>query len=177
MAKPLYKQPIEYSPVAKILIWANSLPFLQSIDLSIKRRFVFIELKKTFYKNPDVSLVDKLKAEKENIFVRAVKWLERLLERWNFDVPAELEELVDQFIKDNDPIFWFLEDTNIIPWTDFKISYIDIHRQFTEYCKNNWLKVMPKNSFNKELKKKTLMIEENEAKDDFGYPEKHSHKL
>jgi putative DNA primase/helicase len=59
--------------VAKLLVAANELPMLKSIDLAIKRRFVFLELRKTFYGKEDPLLTQKLITEKENIFVWAVK--------------------------------------------------------------------------------------------------------
>lgn len=152
LTKPLYKQPLEFSPVAKLLVAANELPMLKSIDLAIKRRFVFLELRKTFYGKEDPLLTQKLITEKENIFVWAVKWLERLLTRWTFDIPSELQDIVDQFIKDNDPIVWFLDDHNIVPGNQIRISNADMYSEFCWYCKNNWLRNVAKNIFTKNLK-------------------------
>jgi phage/plasmid-associated DNA primase len=97
-------------------------------------------------------LTQKLITEKENIFVWAVKWLERLLTRWTFDIPSELQDIVDQFIKDNDPIVWFLDDHNIVPGNQIRISNADMYSEFCWYCKNNWLRNVAKNIFTKNLK-------------------------
>jgi putative DNA primase/helicase len=51
----------------------NELPFLKSADQSIKRRFVFIHLKQSFLGKEDPTLKDKLKEEKNEIFVWAIE--------------------------------------------------------------------------------------------------------
>ena len=154
MVKPMYKQPLEFAPMAKILIATNELPFLKSIDNSVRRRFVFLELKKSFYGKEDPKLFDKLIEEKENIFVRAIHWLGRLLKRWFFEIPQELKNLLEVFIKENDPVAWFFEERNITPSETSKVSNDSLYSHFVAYCKKNWIKTPTKRVFNQSLRNK-----------------------
>jgi phage/plasmid-associated DNA primase len=51
----------------------NELPYVKTIDDSIKRRFVFLQLKQSFKGKEDVTLIDKIITEKEAIFARAIQ--------------------------------------------------------------------------------------------------------
>jgi putative DNA primase/helicase len=151
MIKPMYKQPIEFWPKVKLLIATNTLPFLKSIDNSVRRRFAFLELKQSFYGKEDITLVDKLITEKESIFVWAIQWLGKLLARWNFEIPTELVNLLEVFIKDNDPVASFIEDMNIVQSDTNKVSNADIYKSFSIYCKQNWLQIPRSRIFNQSL--------------------------
>jgi len=71
--KAVYQRPISFTPYARLLLATNELPHLRSADLSIKRRFVFINLKKSFVGKEDPMLKDTLKLERNQIFTRAIE--------------------------------------------------------------------------------------------------------
>lgn len=154
LAKPLYKQPLEFVPIAKLLVATNELPFIKSIDNAIRRRFAFLELKKSFYGKEDPGLIDKLIKEKDDIFVRSIQWLERLLNRWFFEIPQELKNLLEVFIKENDPVSSFIEDMNIQKSDTSKVSNANLYARFWIYCKQNGIRKPTKRIFNQSLKNK-----------------------
>ena len=152
LCKPLYKQPINFWSFAKLFIATNELPFLQSIDNSVRRRFCFIELKKSFYGRENPRLADNIKSERNDIFVWAISGLERLLNRWSFKMPEELNNLLDVFMKDNDSVQQFLDDGDITVSVEGKIHNQRLYDLYKIYCNDAWLKSLGKRKFNKRIR-------------------------
>ncbi len=163
-AKKMYKNPIEFLPYCRILIATNELPYLKTIDNSIRRRFVFLNLKQSFIGKEDFNLLNKILEEKNNIFVWAIDWLKRLLKRWFFIVPQELDQELNEFIKENDTIELFFEDGSVIKNSDSKIYYKDIYFLYRIFCNECWYKALSQRNFNKRLKDKWF----EEFRDSFG---------
>ena len=138
--KVVYEKPISFAPYTRLLLATNELPYLKSADYSIKRRFVFIHLKKSFIWQEDPTLKDKLKAEKNQIFVWAIEWLKRLLVRWCFHIPDELQKDIDWFIKENDSVTQFLESWDIYIGEELTISNKDLYLTYSWFCRDNWFK-------------------------------------
>ena len=105
----LYKNLITFIPTAKILVATNTLPRIKNIDESVKRRFIFIKLLQCFSWREDRELSQKLHHERDAIFSRAVQGLKRLINRWGFDIPNELQQEIDDVVRDSDVIQDFLE--------------------------------------------------------------------
>jgi len=138
--RALYKDPITFSPYTKLLLATNDLPRLKSADQSIKRRFVFLHLKNSFIWREDYWLKDRLKKEKEEIFIRAIQWLKRLLARWHFQIPKELQDDLTSFIKENDSVEQFLESWSVVQWGELFISNKILYNSYSWFCKENWYK-------------------------------------
>lgn len=153
-AKILYKQPIEYVPFARLLIATNEQPYLKTIDDSIRRRFIYLHLKNSFLGKEDFDLLDKLSEEKELIFAWAITWLCRLLERWNFEVPQELQDNLSNFIKENDTVELFLDEYEVERRPDAKIYNKDIYSLYKYFCNECGYKALSQRNFNKRLRDK-----------------------
>lgn len=153
-AKSVYKQPIEFKPYSRLLIATNELPFLKTIDNSIRRRFVFLDLKKSFYGKENPKLKIEILEEKNDIFVWAIKWLVRLLNRWCFVVPKELEDELEQFIKENDTVELFLDEWIVEKKEGTKIHNKDLYPLYKLFCNDCWYKPLSPKRFNKRLRDK-----------------------
>ena len=149
--KVVYEKPISFSPYSRLLLATNELPYLKSADQSIKRRFVFVHLKKSFIGQEDPTLKDKLKAEKNQIFVWAIEWLKRLLSRWAFNIPDELQNDIDWFIKENDSVTQFLESWNICVGEELSISNKMLYLDYSSFCKDNGFKSLGQIKLGKRL--------------------------
>jgi putative DNA primase/helicase len=134
-AKSVYKQPIEFVPYARLLIATNELPYLKTIDDSIRRRFIFLHLKQSFYGRENPNLKNEILTEKNDILVRAIKGgLGRLLQRDHFCIPEELEHELNNFIRENDTIELFLEDGDVERNENEKIHNRDLYPRYKMYC-------------------------------------------
>ena len=153
-AKKMYRNPIEFVPYCRILIATNELPYLKTIDNSIRRRFVFLNLKQSFYGKEDPDLINKILSEKDNIFVWAIEWLKRLLERGNFIVPKELDEELENFIKENDTIELFFDDGSVVKDKKGKIYNKELYLWYKMFCNECWYKTLSQRNFNKRLRDK-----------------------
>jgi len=153
-AKSVYKQPIEFKPYARLLIATNELPYLKTIDNSIRRRFIFLHLKKSFYGKENPNLVNEILEEKNDIFVWCTQWLLRLLKRWFFIVPDELESELGNFIKENDTIELWFEDWEVARSEEAKIHNKDLYPMYRMYCLDNGLKPLSKRTLNRRLREK-----------------------
>lgn len=154
VGKILYKQPLEYIPFCRLLIACNEQPYLKTIDNSIRRRFVYLHLKNTFYTKQDPDLTKKICADIGNVFVWAVKWAFRLVSRWDFDVPQELTDNLDNFIKENDTTELFIDEWVVEKDIEAKIYNKELYLLYKFFCYDCWYKALSQKNFNKRLRDK-----------------------
>lgn len=140
--KMVYAKPISFSPVAKILVATNELPYIKSIDQSIKRRFVFLHLKHSFLGKEDPLLKKKLQDERDWIFARAFKWAVRLVKRKHFDVPLTLKEDLADYIKEHDSVEAFLDEWLVDKWWHLFIPNSNLYNMYKMFCKESWYKAL-----------------------------------
>lgn len=150
-AKVVYKPPIEYAPYARLLVATNELPYLKTPDNSIKRRFVFVHLQKSFYGKENPELSSKLLKEKEQIFAWAIEWLRRLLKRGYFHVPEELQADMQRYVMESDSVEVFLTDDRVIQMSEAKVSLIDLNNAYRALCRENGMIPLSKRKLNNRL--------------------------
>ena len=137
MGRLLYEQAVAFKPYCRLISATNTMPYIKSHDNSIKRRFIFLELKASFVWKEDHKLIDKILSEKDWIFIRAIEWLKRLLERGYFSIPAELQQAVDEFVDSSDSFKCFMEDVAYTENPKLTISAKDLYIWYSCYCKDN----------------------------------------
>jgi len=153
-AKTLYKQPIEFTPYIRLLIATNELPYLKTIDNSIRRRFIFLHLKQSFYWRENPNLVKEILEEKESIFVWSIRGLERLIARDDFDIPKELETELDNFIKENDTVEQFFEEWIVEVNSEAKISWWDLYMLYKSFCNDYSYKPFSQRRFSSKIRER-----------------------
>ncbi len=129
-----HKDVISFKPHAKVLVWTNILPHIRNFDDAARRRFIFIHLKNSFKDNPNPNLLEEILEEKEQIFARAFQWLIRLMERWEFQIPEELNNEIDSIFRESDYIQDFLESTYIYEHEWHRISYDKLKEAYNQYA-------------------------------------------
>ena len=97
-------------------------------------------MKQSFLWKEDPTLKERLKSEKNLIFVWAIAWLKRLLKRWHFDIPDELKNDIEWFIKENDSVTQFIESEDTLIWEELSISNKDLYYHYSCFCKENGFK-------------------------------------
>lgn len=135
--KEVFQKPICFSPYVRILVATNELPYLKGFDDSIRRRFVFLELKNSFINKQNHNLKEELKQEKNEIFARAIQGLKRLLERNYFIIPQVLTKELDRFIKESDSVEMFLESGMIFKDFSGLITNSRLYCLYSDFSKQN----------------------------------------
>ncbi len=133
--KAVYKIPENFHPMARWIMATNELPIVWSIDDSIVRRFVFLELKNSFREREDFNLKKDLQKELDWIFVWAIDWLKRLVARNKFNIPSEIQDVVGNFIEEQDTVKEFIETTTEYKRCDPKDTncYVTVNNLYKDY--------------------------------------------
>lgn len=152
--KKLYENSINFVPHWKLVIATNNLPRIETLDDAAKRRFIFLELRQSFMWREDFNLTQKLLSEKKEIFSRAFEWMLKLLERWDFNIPSEVEFAFNKIAKDSDTTQQFLESWYVKIDKTSTSSNKNIMNKYKKYCSDFWFKAKNMNALWRELKKK-----------------------
>lgn len=83
--------------------------------------------------------------------MRAIEGLKRLLQRNHFDIPEELERELNNFIRENDTVELFLEDSSIARCEDGKIYIKELYPKYKTYCLESGLRPLGKRTFDRRL--------------------------
>lgn len=154
-----------FKPFTKLLFSANNIPRMKSQGFSaIKRRILIIPFNAKFSKddddyNPDIE--DELKTnESMEYFIRlAVEGLKRALDNKGFTESKKVEEQVEEFEKDNNPIIGWLDSLGEESDDDI-VSYFgrtpinELYAGYDVYCCQNGFKSISVRELSKQLQKK-----------------------
>lgn len=132
---------------AKFLIAANTLPRSKDTTYGFNRRFTIVKFQNKFVDDhkpdpaklerlKDINLKYKLMAELPGIFNWAYAGYKRLKERGRFTESPDNKTLMDEFIRNNNPVISFVEDK------EFKTNYGilsrgAIYKDYQDWCKEN----------------------------------------
>lgn len=131
----LYKElnPYVFMSV-RFLELVNEMPQTSDTSHALRRRMMILECPNKVV-NPDRDLDRKLKSELPGILRLSVEALRDLYKRGRFDPPTKSDELVDEYLKDNDPVSVWLRDTGFT--TDEWSPTGDLYSDFSEWMKLN----------------------------------------
>jgi phage/plasmid-associated DNA primase len=115
-------------------------------------------LKKSFLKEEaDPDLKQKLEWEHEDIFAWAVKWLARLLIRWNFEEQPELTANLESYLKEQDTVALFIEDDSVNLWDGYKCPVRELYEWYRSFCKDSGRSPLNLSNFKTNLKAKWIV--------------------
>lgn len=104
-----YMQPIRFKPTAKLVFALNAFPRVNDQSHALYRRFKSIPFNVTFGEDAkDVSLPQKLWAERDGIFRWAMQGWQRLKLNGRFTHSVEAEQSSEEFKEHNSPLVEFL---------------------------------------------------------------------
>ncbi len=145
-----------FKPTVKLLFSANEIPRMRNKGFSaIKRRMVIIPFNAVFSKDDpdfDSGITWKLKSQDvaEYLISLGVKGLQRVLDSQSFTESSLVQEQIDEFERDNNPIMLFLDeaDESEILNQETKIVFA----RYDTFCVENGFQKMAMQTFTKEIK-------------------------
>ena len=136
-ARPIYGQPMNYTPKFKLWMMTNNLPYIAGEDYGIWRRFVMFVFKRKFKDSEkDKLLGDKLKSEYDRILGWFIQGAVKYLRDMDLKVPHVLEEELDKYKKSLDNIARFLE-SETHEMEGAIISKNELYRAYKIWAMNN----------------------------------------
>jgi putative DNA primase/helicase len=152
-SKEVYKKPISFKPYARLIMAANSMPYLKNIDDSISRRFWIIKFTKKYLDDKkDATLKDTLLKELPWIFWWAIEWLKRLNKRKKFSPANCMVDEIMKFVQESDNIeMWLQDEEYIIKDEDSKVATKNAYSAYRSYCNESWKRAKNKTDFYKHL--------------------------
>ncbi|CAM5263978.1 hypothetical protein RLIN73S_00672 [Rhodanobacter lindaniclasticus] len=125
---------------ARVMIGANEMPNLYGGTEALAKRFLFLELEKSFEDDKqDTALQDKLRAEAAGIVKWAAGGYVELFKRRRFVEPKESTELRAELYDTTEPLADFAaECLEIEPYdAEVKAPSSDIYARYTSWCEAN----------------------------------------
>ena len=136
-ARSPFGKPFNFEVSCKLWFNVNTLPHIESI-LALKRRLLLVPFKVTIPKEEiNTNLANEI-CEKElpGIFNLMLQGLIRLVER-GFTESKEINEAVDNYMKENDTVRLFLDDGLYEKSATDKVLREDLYKFYREYCSTN----------------------------------------
>lgn len=146
-----------FKPTVKLLFSANEIPRVRNKGFeAIKRRLVIIPFNAKFSKEDpdfDSGITWKLKnqAVAEYLILIGIKALKRVLDNQGFSSSTKVQEELNEFERDNNPLLLFLDEVE-----DFEILNHETKEVFARYdtfCHENGLQKVGIQTFSKDIQK------------------------
>jgi P4 family phage/plasmid primase-like protien len=140
IARPLFREPIEFKPQFKMLLTCNKLPYIPSSDGGTWRRLRVVPFNSRFCKNPDPKKKNEFKID-PNLNKHFEIWKESLMsllihkfsdyKRFGIKEPAEVLKYTMKYQEDTDINLQFLNDN--IEKSNNKNDNINMNELFSVY--------------------------------------------
>lgn len=147
--------PFDFDPYAKLLFSANEIPRMRDRGNAVLDRLIIIPFNAVFDKrDPEYDPFLKYKVvEKDSVqyMIRlGVEGLKRILERAGFTHAAVVEQRMQEYEEENNPMLAFLKEVDIE--TDIINEPTgDVYRRYTVFCQENGLSAIGKTVFSRQL--------------------------
>ena len=149
-AERKYGEPYRFSPTAKFLVAMNEPPVIPDKSYGFGRRLIVLNFMRRFEeKDMDPGLPEKLRQERDGIFMWALFGLERLLERGRFDVPPEILKERDDLISTMNPFLIFVEECCVHRPGDERLAVKPrtLYEEYVDWCKDGHNRALSRNKF------------------------------
>lgn len=117
----------------KFTIMSNDLPKLRDDSATIMSRFIFLELKKSFYGSEDLKLVERLLSEMPGIFAWSLEGLERLRHQGRFTEPENHQETAEEMEASAAPVKAFISECCIVE-ENAREGAKFLYKKYREWC-------------------------------------------
>lgn len=141
---------------ATIIFAANKLPPIYDSSGATKGKFIVVKFPHSFHNNPDPKKLEKISTEKDlsGLLNQALLGLKNLLKRGRFRLEeTTLEERVETYDRDADPVAHFLNNYPYIIFGNFEIKVDWFYQFFLDHCKKEGLITVNDKTFGRRLKK------------------------
>lgn len=157
-------------PHAKVIFAANSLPLLTEYDAehAFANRLQILKFKKSLdRKKWDIKLTEKIIAERNVIFSKAIMESREFVNDLIFTDDPDSKELLANFRKENSTVQSFAED-RLVDLNDRQDGEytMDLYENYEEYCKSECLRPLNKRSFRSVLAQMGYSLSKKRLDDD-----------
>lgn len=148
-----FKDPIEVTPTAKLMISTNNLPRFTDKSQAIWRRILLVPFDLVVDEKDQVkNLAEQLKQELPGILNWALEGLDRLNQQ-GFTVPQGQKELMEQYRRDSDPARSFLLDKYEASLNGTYVSCKDAYKTYQQWCEANGCRQMNERTFGQHVRR------------------------
>lgn len=157
MVKVVYKPPHMVTNRTKLVIASNSLPWMNDTTKGMFRRLLIVPFDASFEgKKQDVGIEGKLFDELPGILNSIITYYQEFKKRGSFLDSSVISEQADQYRRENDEVFQFVDDhVEIFPQT-VKGKFLQMgkmYASFTSFCEGKGIRYVKSDSeFGKALK-------------------------
>lgn len=149
--------PFEFNPYVKMLFSANDIPRMRDKTGAVLRRLVIIPFNHTFSKaDPDYDAMIKYKLVEQDaaeyLIRLGVAGLQRVIENQEFTQSGKVQEQLDEYEEENNPLVGFLKENGIETILNQPTS--DVYRRYQIFCSDNGMTPMSNTVFSKQLNKR-----------------------
>lgn len=147
-----HRDVFEFVPYCKLCFSGNRLPRVLDNSDGFFRRVLLVEFKRQFTEgiDADPDLYEKLKKELSGIFQWALVGLHRLLKQNHFTISPEMQDLLFEYKRANNPVLCFVEDRCIIDGNQ-EIEKAYLYTCYRKYCSENGFTALNNENFFREL--------------------------
>lgn len=151
-AQRKFGQPFQFNNISKLLFSANTLPPVSDKSYGLHRRLVIVPFLRTYTiedKDYDPNILTKLKTEFARTYLLnlGIQGVERLIQNNGFTIPKVVDEMLEEYVKDNNNCIQWLEDNPELDEREIK----DVYREYCMYCLSNGTKPYKKSRFTTEI--------------------------
>jgi len=145
-----HQNAFQFRPYCKLVFAGNRLPRILDNSDGPFRRLLPISFKRQFLTDGDPDLLEKLMAERSDIFQWALVGLHRLWEQGAFTDCDETRQLMMDHRRANNPVLCFVEDACIIDARQ-TVKKQELYKQYKRYVDSNGYSIMGRENFFREL--------------------------
>lgn len=147
-----HDHPFQFSNTAKLVFSANALPPVSDKSYGLHRRLIIIPFLRTFKpgdKDYDPNILNRLTTDeaKMYLFDLAVQGIHRVLKNNSFTNCKKVDELVEEYIYENNNCIQWIETNPEI----LEIDVVNVYRNYCLYCATNNTKAYKKQRFINEI--------------------------
>jgi len=149
------KDRFSFPSTTKLIFAMNSLPNTKDKSDGLYRRLCIIPFNKQFKGDEiDIDLSEKLKSEADAIFMFALRGLQRLHKQNKFTKSVEVENKLEEYKLDSNPVKQFMEEKYVIIEDENKgVKSNDLYNSYGLWCEENGFMKLNNVNFGKELKR------------------------
>lgn len=157
------QDPFEFNPYVKLLFSANDIPRMKDKTGAVLRRLVIIPFNARFSKTlpngePDPDYNPFIKYELveqgslEYLIRLGVEGLKRILENDEFSKSEKVQQQLDEYEEENNPIIAFISDCGVEMIENEPTA--DVYKRYQVFCAENSMQPMSKIVFSKQINKR-----------------------
>ncbi len=155
------KDAFTYKPYAKHIFSCNTMPRFDDKTGAIKDRLIFVIFPNAYSVEngnlrPNIVKEMTTSENMEALLILALENLKEILNNNKFTYSHKSESCLNEFDKDNNPILYFIEETQENSWLNEKafnnMPVAEAYERYIKFCQNNGHKPLTKINFSKSIK-------------------------